>query len=844
MFTWQKERQMSSSVSTLSPAILSSQPIEVSNHEFLESIFCQASELIGTVCLPVCVSFNHSPATARPADWYGFAWDKVNEPKDINCNSYFSISAFHPDEHGKYRRKKSQFVGQFVIALDDVVAQPVDGKTKAQIPWSQIKLAPSWVLETSEGNFQVGSILTEPITDKQTADALSKAIIRKGLSDPGAGGPSTRLMRLPYASNTKTEPPFCCRMRLWEPERRYGLQQFMEAYDISLSEVKKAKAPLPAKAKTVQCSYDGNAVWKPKPSINIVVESLRSRGLIKSEIEPWKYDITCPWTDEHTDQVDSGACYWEPDEEHPIGSFKCQHAHCQERNISDLLEVLRIEPEDAYMKDRILVSPGEINRIVEAAERILAGTSLFYQRAGRVVTVCQQQGSSTLKEVNIHDLSIEMARLSRWQRYDGRAKRCVPMDPSAKCLTALLESQKHKFLPEIEAIARQPILREDGKIDLERGYHPKTRLYCSYDAEKYRLVEKPFLGDAQKALAELKKLLEEFQFEDSCDESAALCAMLTASVRTLLPFAPMFLVKAHQPGTGKGVLSELISLMATAEKPSPIAFPKDSTECEKLLLAELLKAPSVLFFDNLTTDLYPHKYLCSAITSETLTGRVLGESRTATVGTKALILANGNNVAPVGDMTRRTVPICIDAKEEIPASRTFKNPNLLQQVRENREHYVNCALTIISAWIHAGKPHSDCPNLNSFEKWSAWCRQPLLWLGLPDPVKKVFAAMNDDPERVQVGSFFDGLRREFGEASFTTKDIFQRVTRSIDSTILREPLEDVGCFDGCSVNRNRLGWWLKKKVGWTVDGIRLNLVSVDAHTKQPKYQLSIRNRRE
>ena len=646
---------MSSSVSTLSPAILSSQPIEVSNHEFLESIFCKASELSGTDSAPVCVSFSCSPAVACPADWYGFAWNKVNEPKDIRCNSYFSISAFRSDEHGKYRRKKSQFVGQFAIAFDDVVAQTVAGKTKAQIPWSQIKLAPSWVLETSEGNFQIGYILAEPITDKQTADVLSKAIIRKGLSDPGAGGPSTRLMRLPYASNTKTELPFRCLMRQWEPKLKYSLRQFTDAYDISLSETKKAKAPLPAKAKTVQTAYDGNAVWKPKPSVNIVVESLRSRGLIKSEIESGKYDITCPWTEEHTDQVDSGACYWEPDDEHPIGSFKCQHAHCQERNISDLLEFLGIEPEEAYMKDRIFLNPGEINRIVEASERILAETGLFYQRAGRVVAVYPQQGAAALKEVNIHDLTLEMAKLSRWQRYDGRAKRCVPTDPSAKCLTALLESQNHKFLPEIEAIVRQPILQEDGKIDLQRGYHPKTRLYCSYDPEKYQLEEKPFLGDALKALAELRKLLEEFQFEDSSDESAALCAMLTASVRSLLPFAPMFLIKAHQPGTGKGVLSELIFLMATAEKPSPIAFPKDSAECEKLLLAELLKAPSVLFFDNLTSDLYPHKYLCSAITSETLTGRVLGESRTATVGTKTLILANGNNVTPVGDMTRRVV---------------------------------------------------------------------------------------------------------------------------------------------------------------------------------------------
>lgn len=510
---------MSSSVSTLSPAILSSQPIEVSNHEFLESIFCKASELSGTDSAPVCVSFSCSPAVACPADWYGFAWNKVNEPKDIRCNSYFSISAFRSDEHGKYRRKKSQFVGQFAIAFDDVVAQTVAGKTKAQIPWSQIKLAPSWVLETSEGNFQIGYILAEPITDKQTADVLSKAIIRKGLSDPGAGGPSTRLMRLPYASNTKTELPFRCLMRQWEPKLKYSLRQFTDAYDISLSETKKAKAPLPAKAKTVQTAYDGNAVWKPKPSVNIVVESLRSRGLIKSEIESGKYDITCPWTEEHTDQVDSGACYWEPDDEHPIGSFKCQHAHCQERNISDLLEFLGIEPEEAYMKDRIFLNPGEINRIVEASERILAETGLFYQRAGRVVAVYPQQGAAALKEVNIHDLTLEMAKLSRWQRYDGRAKRCVPTDPSAKCLTALLESQNHKFLPEIEAIVRQPILQEDGKIDLQRGYHPKTRLYCSYDPEKYQLEEKPFLGDALKALAELRKLLEEFQFEDSSDEA-------------------------------------------------------------------------------------------------------------------------------------------------------------------------------------------------------------------------------------------------------------------------------------------------------------------------------------
>ena len=80
---------MSNFVGSLSHAILSSQSIEVSNYEFLENIFCHASEFSGTDCAPVCVSFSRSPATARSADWYGFAWNKVNEPKDVNCNSFY-----------------------------------------------------------------------------------------------------------------------------------------------------------------------------------------------------------------------------------------------------------------------------------------------------------------------------------------------------------------------------------------------------------------------------------------------------------------------------------------------------------------------------------------------------------------------------------------------------------------------------------------------------------------------------------------------------------------------------------------------------------------------------------
>ena len=67
-----------------------------------------------------------------------------------------------------------------------------------------------------------------------------------------------------------------------------------------------------------------------------------------------------------------GTAYFEPDDNWPIGGFKCLHGHCADRNIHDLLSFLGIEVNAARMKPTIHVMPGEIHRVVDAAERELA----------------------------------------------------------------------------------------------------------------------------------------------------------------------------------------------------------------------------------------------------------------------------------------------------------------------------------------------------------------------------------------------------------------------------------------------------------------------------------------
>ena len=199
------------------------------------------------------------------------------------------------------------------------------------------------------------------------------------------------------------------------------------------------------------------------------------------------------------------------------------------------------------------------------------------------------------------------------------------------------------------------------------------------------------------------ELLSEFSFKTEHDKAAALSGILTAAIRSTLRLAPMMHVSAHQIGSGKSFLCELLTLFATPEKSTPHSFPSDDDEMKKMLLAELLTAPAVIEFDNLTTDLIPHKSLCTVLTSENISGRILGQSKTAIVGTRALFLSSGNNVDPVRDMTRRTVTINLDPECETPATREFKK-NPVNDVAEKRGEFISAALTIIRAWIVAGKP--------------------------------------------------------------------------------------------------------------------------------------------
>ena len=164
--------------------------LTVSNVDFIKGIF---GDVIGSE-RPLFVSFAGDPNAVQSRAWFGqpYIADKTLLLK--SHNNYTSYATFKPDDEGKYRRQKKQFVALYAVMLDDI---------GIKVPEERITLESSWKIETSPGNFQIGFILDEPIKDTVKADNLLNSIIDAGLCDPGSNGACARIGRLPVAINGK-----------------------------------------------------------------------------------------------------------------------------------------------------------------------------------------------------------------------------------------------------------------------------------------------------------------------------------------------------------------------------------------------------------------------------------------------------------------------------------------------------------------------------------------------------------------------------------------------------------------------------------------------------------------
>lgn len=499
----------------------------------------------------------------------------------------------------------------------------------------------------------------------------------------------------------------------------------------------------------------------------------------------------------------------------------------------------------------IRIYAGFLHQTVDMAEGALMQAGLgYYQRGSMVVRpamvpVAVSDGRTVdaprLVDVKAHHMAEAFTRAANWKRFDKREGEWLSTDCPHRIAETFLAREGQWRLPVLTGIINCPTLRADGSILDLPGYDAQTGLlFDPQDVRFPALPRDPDRATALRALAFLKDLISTFPFVTDADRSVALSGILTALIRRSLPTAPLHGFNAPTAGTGKSMLVDLASQIATARPAPVIAQGKSEEEMEKRLGAALIAGDVLIAIDNCEEPL-GGELLCQTLTQTSLKVRILGKSINAEVPSNAAVFATGNNLTLEGDMTRRAIRATLDAGVERPELRAFdRDP--LAMVTAQRGDYVSAGLTVLRAYHIAGRPEMRAP-LGSFTDWSRWVRDALIWLGEADPCETMEGMRGADPKLEALTTVLEQWREVIGMDRVSVREIIERATEQRQQLYgrsefihpeFREALLRVA-GEGGAINGGRLGKWIGGQQNRIVNGLRL--VSAGVSAGRARWQL-------
>jgi hypothetical protein len=410
-------------------------------------------------------------------------------------------------------------------------------------------------------------------------------------------------------------------------------------------------------------------------------------------------------------------------------------------------------------------------------------------------------------------------------------------------------------LKPFRGITTAPILGDDGSIRIASGYDIASGLWC-HNIPALNIPEEPSGREAKAALERLRFAFRTFPFADServtdpalgvevvdlskpagLDESTFIAGLLTAVCRQSLELAPGFLCDAPSisgAGTGKGQLVKAICIIASGGRPAAFTSGHDAGEFDKRLTAALVEARPAVFLDNFNSKELKSDILASALTENPAMVRLMGHTKMVPLHVRTFIGITGNGLQIAEDMARRILACHLDAQMENPEERKFQ-PGFLDDIFAQRAGLLSDAL-ILWRWggqntgaLTAGRP------LGSYEVWCEWVRDPLLALGMKDPVDRLKDIKANDPRRRALTDIFEVWWDVHKSAELKASELDPQVIEQIDENAC---LNEDGSL---RFSRQRVAKFLTRYSNTRVGGYLLSKITTDALKARPtnKYRVT------
>ena len=222
---------------------------------------------------------------------------------------YTCTSTFHPDPSGRVVRQGAFLARYHLVVLDDV---------GSKIDPNLIEVEPTYVIESSQGNYQYGYALTEPLSPEDAGVLVARFKARKPAVGDAGGLKVNQLIRLPSGVNGKENPAggmdlFKVRLDEWHPEMRYSADELVDLFQ--LPEVERGMI-------TVEGTGERSSV-----SAEMVADHPIANYVEVRSVEPGKMHIECPNKHNHSGSGGEKETTLMLDWDGEI-KFHCFHEHC------------------------------------------------------------------------------------------------------------------------------------------------------------------------------------------------------------------------------------------------------------------------------------------------------------------------------------------------------------------------------------------------------------------------------------------------------------------------------------------------------------------------------------
>lgn len=433
----------------------------------------------------------------------------------------------------------------------------------------------------------------------------------------------------------------------------------------------------------------------------------------------------------------------------------------------------------------------------------LAKDSTIFHRGGQLVQVMRETGPTirTIPAALLREkLTASVSFVNVSHDKDGHEKKRL-IHPPDWCIRAVEARGDWPGIRRLAGVTEFPVLLPNGHILHRAGYDPESCILLDGDIE-VNVPRRPTKKEVFAAIDLIGEVVADFPFVDQSGRCAYLAALLTPVARFAFDGpTPLFLVDANTRGTGKSLLVQTLFNILTGRTAGPISYPDTNEDRRKIITSIAGSGLQLVFLDNLS-GAFGDKVLDQVLTSDVWTDRVFHSQRMVTTPMTAVWYATGNNLSVVADTGRRVLPIRLETSYENPEERGgFKHPDLLAYCRGRRADFLSALLTLLRAWVVAGKPVPELKPWGSYEAWTAVVRACIVWCGLTDPreacgtitsqvdseaqqmaaLLELWERIDPDGKGISVSEVFDWFDRGY------TRDEAQEEIHGLLTEMLRKP---------------------------------------------------------